>query len=107
MQSTGNHEWDKFGMQFNLAPNGAIDAPPTWSVLPIDPALVLTPAPDGLSAKLFATNDFSNFEVTAQAPADNPSTEALESVAETFTGSFSHSKADSLGGTFSEIPVTP
>jgi len=105
MIPSGNHFWDKFGLQMTLSPNGAIDAPPTWSILPVDPGLVLTAAADGLSATLFATNDFANFEVTAQAPADNPSTEALESVAETFTGSFSHSKADSLGGAFTEIPV--
>ena len=105
MQPTGNHEWDKVGMQFNLSPNGVLDAPPAWSVLPADPGLTLTPAADGLSATLFATIDFATFEVTAQAPADNPSTEPLESVSETFTGSFSHSKASSLGGTFSEIPV--
>lgn len=105
MVNSGNHFYDKVGIQMSLAPNGVIDAPPVWSVLPADAALILTPAADGLSATLFATNDFANFEVTAQAAADNPSTPELESVSETFTGSFSHSKADSLGGTVIEIPV--
>ena len=105
MIATGNHYWDLVGLQFNLSPNGVLDAPPAWSVDPPDIGVGLTPAADGLSATLFVTSDVLNFAVTAQAPADNPSTPDLETVSETFTGSFSHSKATSLGGSFSEIPV--
>lgn len=106
MIPTGNHFWDKAGLKFTLSPDGALDSAPSWSIDPPDIGVGLTPAEDGLSATLFVDNDVASFTVTAQAPVDNPSTPDLESVSESFTGSFSHSKATSLGGSFEEIVRT-
>ena len=104
MIPVGNKFWDKVGLQFNLNPNGTLDSPPTWTIDPPDIGIGLTVAEDGLSATLFVDNNVAAYTVTAQAPADNESTPELESVSESFTGSFSHSKATSLGGSFSEVP---
>lgn len=100
---TGNHFYDRAGLHVAVAPNGTLDAPPTVTFDPPD-LLTVVPAADGLSADVFADTDVAAFTVTFTAPADNPSTPELENVSQSFTGSFSHSKATELVGTFSEIP---
>lgn len=102
MISTGNHEFDKVILRLTVTPDGALDAAPTWVCDNID--VLLTVNPTGLQCDATADVDVASFSVTVTAPADNSSTPELESVSETFTGSFSHSKAKSLGGSFSEIP---
>lgn len=102
MVATGNHFWDKFLLQMSVAPDGVLDAVPSWTC--DDPGVTLTPDASGLNCVAQADSDISAFAVTVTAPADNPSTPELESVSETFTGSFSHSKATALSGSFSEIP---
>lgn len=106
MIAIGNVFWDVSKVTFLTAPNGTIDAPIAWTVDPPELQANLAIAADNLSASIQVDSDVAAFAVTAQAPADNPTTPELESVAETWTGSFSHSKATSLGGSFSIDPRT-
>jgi hypothetical protein len=102
MIATGNHFWDQSILRLQVQPNGTLDAPPTWAADVSD--VLLTVSADGLQCDVLADIDVAAFSVTVSAPADNPSTPELESVSQTFTGSFSHSKATSLGGSFEDIP---
>ena len=102
MIATGNHFWDRVTLRLILVPDGALDSPPTWVV--DDPLVNLTVSPDGLTCDALADVDVAAFAITATAPVDNPTTPELENVSETFVGSFTHSKATTLGGTFVEIP---
>lgn len=102
MVSTGNHFFDKVLLRLQVAPDGVLDAAPTWSA--DTDQVALSVSGDGLTCDVQADVDVASFSVTATAPADNSSTPELESVSETFTGSFSHSKATSLGGSFTEVP---
>ena len=105
MVATGNHFWDKVLLQLTVTPDGALDGPVVWTS--DNPGLTLTASvPDGLTCTVQADADTAAFQVTATAPADNPSTPELESVSESFTGSFSHSKATALSGAFTEVPRT-
>jgi len=101
--STGNHFYDQVGVRCVVSPNGALDSAP---IITVDPAgsLTITPSADGLSADVFGDTDVGAWTVTFTAPADNPSTPELEQVSQSFSGSFSHSKATELGGSFSEVP---
>lgn len=101
--TTGNHFWDKVTVGVSVLPNGQLDAPPTWTE-DSGGFLTLTPAADGLSCEIQADSDVRAWAVTVTAPADNPSTPALESVSNSFEGSFSHSKATELPGSFVEHP---
>lgn len=103
MIATGNHFFDKVLLRLQLAPDGALDGPPTWAC--DNPAVTLAPTPDGLTCDCSADGDIpSDATVTVTAPVDVPSTPDLETISETFTMTFSHSKAGSLGGTFTEVP---
>ena len=101
----GNKFWDQIaGIHVELAPNGTIDGPPTLSVTP-DSLTIENISESGLAFDvLFPEEDIPAYAITAQAPADNPSTPDLESVSITITGSLSHSKATSLGANVTDIP---
>lgn len=104
MIATGNHFFDKVKVRITLSPDGSLDSAPQWTV--DDPAVTLTPTPDGLQCDCSASGDVAApATVTVTAPVDVPSTPDLETISEAFTMTFSHSKATSLNPTVSEVPV--
>lgn len=99
---TGNHFFDKKILRLGVQPDGDIDATPQWTS--DVPEVNLAPATNGLSCDVTADANVGAFVVTVSAPADNPNTPGeTETVGLQFAGSFSHSKATTLLGTFSEI----
>jgi hypothetical protein len=102
MITMGNHFWDKVGIKMGVQADGVLDSPPTWAC--DTPDVTLTPEADGLTCVATADMEVAMFTITVTAPADIPGTDIVETVGEMFTGSFSHSKATTLTGSFSEVP---
>lgn len=102
------------GVKLSVVADGPIDKPPTWSVVATalqpdgssaDVPVTVTVADDGLSATvLVPESQIDSFTATAIAEVDDPGTAGVETISETFSGSFTHSKAATLTGSVEDLP---
>jgi hypothetical protein len=106
----GNKFYDKFaGEHLVIAPDGPVDKAPVWvgsaSFQGTDVPITVTPAADGLSCDVMVPEQqIDAMSVTVTADVDDPNTPGTEQLSETFTMTWSHSKATNLNPSATDIP---